>query len=173
MKLKSLTAAVALAATALTSNVASADTLTLTPNASFSHTVAAGLFSDVWTFNLGSSSTVATSLTNVEINFGSFLSNSITGFAASLNGTALSYSNGVLNLGGGTAITTQVLSGAGVYAPGAYTLTVSGTAGMFGASYGGNIVAVPVPEPESYAMLLAGLGLMGTIARRRSKSKAV
>jgi hypothetical protein len=24
-----------------------------------------------------------------------------------------------------------------------------------------------VPEPESYAMLLAGLGLMGTIARRR------
>jgi hypothetical protein len=25
----------------------------------------------------------------------------------------------------------------------------------------------PVPEPESYAMLLAGLGLMGTIARRR------
>jgi hypothetical protein len=28
----------------------------------------------------------------------------------------------------------------------------------------------PVPEPESYAMLLAGLGLMGTIALRRKKS---
>jgi hypothetical protein len=27
-----------------------------------------------------------------------------------------------------------------------------------------------VPEPESYAMLLAGLGLMGTIALRRKKS---
>jgi len=29
-----------------------------------------------------------------------------------------------------------------------------------------------VPEPASYAMLLAGLGLMGTIARRRNKDKA-
>lgn len=30
----------------------------------------------------------------------------------------------------------------------------------------------PVPEPESYAMLLAGLGLMGTIAVRRKSSNA-
>jgi hypothetical protein len=29
-----------------------------------------------------------------------------------------------------------------------------------------------VPEVESYAMMLAGLGLMGTIARRRNKAKA-
>jgi hypothetical protein len=27
----------------------------------------------------------------------------------------------------------------------------------------------PVPEPETYAMLLAGLGLMGGIARRKQK----
>jgi hypothetical protein len=30
-------------------------------------------------------------------------------------------------------------------------------------------LALPVPEPESFAMLLAGLGLMGTIARRRAR----
>jgi hypothetical protein len=30
-----------------------------------------------------------------------------------------------------------------------------------------------VPEPETYAMLLAGLGLIGTIARRRNQSKSV
>jgi hypothetical protein len=29
------------------------------------------------------------------------------------------------------------------------------------------VVAVPVPEPESYAMILAGLGLIGLAARRR------
>ena len=29
-----------------------------------------------------------------------------------------------------------------------------------------------VPEPEAYAMLLAGLGLMGAVARRRSQAKA-
>ena len=28
----------------------------------------------------------------------------------------------------------------------------------------------PVPEPETYAMLLAGLGLMGAVARRRKQA---
>lgn len=32
-----------------------------------------------------------------------------------------------------------------------------------------SFVLMPVPEPESYAMLLAGLGLMGAVARRRNK----
>jgi hypothetical protein len=35
-------------------------------------------------------------------------------------------------------------------------------------SYSMSVTAVP--EPESYAMLLAGLGLVGTMIRRRSKS---
>jgi hypothetical protein len=30
----------------------------------------------------------------------------------------------------------------------------------------------PVPEPETYAMLLAGLGLMGAIAKRRKDKQA-
>jgi hypothetical protein len=32
-------------------------------------------------------------------------------------------------------------------------------------------VSAPVPEPEAYAMLLAGLGLMGAIARRRTSGR--
>jgi hypothetical protein len=41
-----------------------------------------------------------------------------------------------------------------------------GTLVASGISFNGTTVAA-VPEPESYAMLLAGLGLMGFIARRR------
>jgi hypothetical protein len=36
----------------------------------------------------------------------------------------------------------------------------------------GNITITPVPEPETYAMLLAGLGIVGVLARRR-RTRAV
>lgn len=40
--------------------------------------------------------------------------------------------------------------------------------------YGGNIsvAAAPIPEPGTYAMLAAGLGLMGFVARRRRQNDA-
>ena len=48
-----------------------------------------------------------------------------------------------------------------------YKLVVSGdVTGNFGGSYGGVLQALPVPEPETHAMLLAGLCLMGAILRR-------
>jgi len=34
----------------------------------------------------------------------------------------------------------------------------------------GGMTITPVPEPETYAMLLAGLGLLGVVARRRRRS---
>ncbi|MGV7208705.1 collagen-binding domain-containing protein [Oxalobacteraceae bacterium A2-2] len=37
-------------------------------------------------------------------------------------------------------------------------------------AFTGTIPAAPVPEPETYAMLLGGLGLMGLMARRRQRS---
>jgi choice-of-anchor A domain-containing protein len=39
--------------------------------------------------------------------------------------------------------------------------------GMFKATEVAGLTVTPVPEPESYAMLLAGLGLVGLLARRR------
>lgn len=61
-----------------------------------------------------------------------------------------------------------------------YTATSASTQLAFfstgGANYSGavldNVSVAAVPEPETYAMLLAGLGLMGGIARRRRNKQA-
>jgi hypothetical protein len=77
-----------------------------------------------------------------------------------------------------TALTSVTNSGINqltlTYSPslaGNYYLKVAGvTGGLLGGGYNGAIsvaAVTPVPEPETYAMLLAGLGVMGFIARRR------
>ncbi|HZV67520.1 MAG TPA: FxDxF family PEP-CTERM protein [Telluria sp.] len=53
-------------------------------------------------------------------------------------------------------------------AAGNYYVQVSGTmAGTTSGAFGGAIMLAPVPEPETYGMMLAGLGLVGFLARRR------
>ena len=51
-------------------------------------------------------------------------------------------------------------------ASGAYTLTV-----LASPTRQDQMMATPIPEPETYMMLLAGLGLMGFVARRRKQTK--
>lgn len=56
-------------------------------------------------------------------------------------------------------------------AEGYYALYVFGSTTGGASSYSGSMVAQPVPEPETYGMLLAGLGLIGAaVARRRKNS---
>lgn len=53
-------------------------------------------------------------------------------------------------------------------AEGSYYLMVSGTMlSDTSGSFGGAVMLNPVPEPETYGMLLAGLGVVGLLARRR------
>jgi hypothetical protein len=58
---------------------------------------------------------------------------------------------------------------------GTYTLQIRGTVtGAFGGSYAGvlnlssPVTASNVPETDTYAMLIAGLGVMGLVSRRKS-----
>jgi hypothetical protein len=80
-----------------------------------------------------------------------------------------------------TALTQPVLASAagfgislGSLTAGDYKLTFAGTAPAVGQGtgfYSAALTVSPVPEPESYAMMLAGLAVMGAIARKRSQNK--
>ncbi len=56
---------------------------------------------------------------------------------------------------------------------GTYKLEVLGKSASTSAAagYNGNMILAAVPEPESYAMLMAGLGLLGFVSRRRKKEE--
>jgi len=91
-------------------------------------------------------------------------------FTGSIAGVTLANysvtSGGVWNNYSGT----QTITSAGHYDV-AFTFNTTGGASKDIVIDSVYVVAAPVPEPETYAMMLAGLGLMGAIARRR-KSKA-
>jgi hypothetical protein len=57
-------------------------------------------------------------------------------------------------------------------AAGSYYVLVSGNlVSDTSASFGGAVMLAPVPEPETYGMMLAGLGVLGFLARRRKAAK--
>lgn len=94
-----------------------------------------------------------------------------------LNGATFTIlSQGAGHWGGGSLIqsfnTVTGLEGNGlIQFSGTYT-DISFTTPNYENYYGATVGTVPVPEPETYAMLLAGLGLLGFVGRRR-KQQAV
>jgi hypothetical protein len=81
----------------------------------------------------------------------------------SLIASGLSGSTGKIDL---RTITETSLGG------GQYSLQVGGKIlGTLGGSYGGNINVSPVPEPETWGMMVAGIGALGFMARRRKSGK--
>ena len=69
----------------------------------------------------------------------------------------------------GASATNLALTFTGTPAGNYYLKVIGETNGTSGGLYTGAISVTAVPEPESYAMLLAGLGVMGAIAVRRNK----
>lgn len=73
------------------------------------------------------------------------------------------------NLASNAAFSTQQL----VFTPistGAYTLSFSNFGGDNVGALLDNVSVTAVPEPEIYAMVLAGLGLLGAVKRRKQQS---
>lgn len=76
----------------------------------------------------------------------------------------------IIDVSGWIATTYTTNFSASNLAAGNYTLTLTGTSYSAGSSFSGAYVlnTMPVPEPETYALMMMGLGLMGFIARRKA-----
>jgi hypothetical protein len=74
------------------------------------------------------------------------------------------------NFAPGLTATTVVLNSDDILTAGTYTLQIRGTvSGLAGGSYSGVLNVAPVPEPDSYAMLLSGLGFIVLSIRKKNK----
>jgi hypothetical protein len=163
---------------------ASNNLLGLNPNLYNSSTTAPKTFFDDFVFTIAGSS-----LNSISVSLNTTLT-PITGFSESLysvdvtGGIYTGIGTGPLlpaNLIGSTTGNTLSFSN---LAAGTYTLQFSGTLAQATSlgpflpvlptvgAYAAVISVNAVPEPESYALLLAGLGMMGYLIRRRGTKQA-
>jgi hypothetical protein len=120
--------------------------------------VGAGAFSDTFTFTPSVSGfSYSTIISNL------LKSTGITFTDVSINGNPFTLTN-TLGVSSG-------VSGV-VSLTGPLILAVLGTSTGPVGTYSGNFAIAAIPEPETYAMMLAGLGLVGFMARRRRKTES-
>ena len=121
---------------------------------------AAVAIDDTWNFSLTGNNDFAAQLAR---NF-STANGAISGFAATISGGTLVGSHA---LALDTAATSQVLTYGSLLGTGSYSLKVTGLTQRANTKYTFNLDVTPVPEPETYGMLLAGMGVLAFVARRR------
>jgi len=140
--------------------------------------VGAGSFLDTYSFSLAlpvaQNSSVAVSI--------NLFTSSITGGSYSLfstadYGAATSFDDVLIGgswlFNGTTGSTVNTITNLGI---GNYYFAVSGVGGAQGGQYllNSSVITAPVPEPEIYAMLGVGLGVLGWAGRRKKlKERAV
>ncbi len=172
LALKKVAALATLTCASLGANAAIFDSITTTsPLDSFAGGVVSPLtlsdrsFGDFFTFSLTDLSDISFSLGNTTIPGFSTIFSSASLYSTGPNGFALL----------GTVSTDSTPTTFSALNAGSYGLQVAGfAAGAVGGLYNGAISissVSAVPEPETYAMLLAGLGLVGAVARRRNKKE--
>ena len=160
MQLNRIVASAALAVCSASSFAVGGPLDLSTGSTGFFSTPTAGLFSDVYTFTLPSTSVVTGSITAVvggtqDVDFSSI----------TITGPSGSFAFSMINP---DPVEVWALPGAGVtLGAGSYSLTLLGSNSASMGSYGGNLAIAPVPEPQPVALLLAGLGAIGFLTRRR------
>lgn len=177
-----------LAGAAIGANAATFSLGTPSPGAPLSfnnslHPAAPGGFSDSYTFTLPVNGGSGYSVIDFPLVLPAFPGFPGASFSTSFTSLTLStYGvDGLLFTADDQVVSTTTSLGAsalsmafGPSGAGPMYLTVAGIALGSGGLYNGSIsvtAPAPVPEPESYAMLLAGLGVMGAIALRRNRRK--
>jgi len=156
-------AASSLAASAATIDLGLLDSSGPDTSSGFSAKFAANAsIADTWTFTLDKASLVSF---GAQQSFGS-LSSAIHSFAGVLEG------HGPLTLV--SSATQSNLSWSGALSAGTYSVSITGLSVAKNTQYTSTLAAIPVPaapvpEPETYALLLAGLGVVGFVASRRKQ----
>jgi PEP-CTERM motif len=159
MKIQSIAAALALAAASSAAIAAGPGSLGTIDNmpVTISNIVPMGIFQNVYSFSIADPGSLSGNV--VAINFGAY---NILGLTVTLQDTSFAVIGSDNTPADGFSF--------GNLAAGNYALNVLGLAeGSQGGFYAGGMIAqtAPIPEPETYALMLAGLGIVGFIARRR------
>jgi len=165
MKLKTLAAASAVALTALSSHAADTAWGQHDLLESALGLTAGGIIFDTFSFSLGVQSDVASSVSALgSIGAGTYSLFSVGGDG--LVGTSDDVGFGAWTFAGAPTVHNVSL------AAGNYYYSVFGTAqGVAAYSINSAASAAPVPEPETYALLGAGLGVIGFLVSRRRRDR--
>lgn len=169
MKIKSVALATALSLAALATQAATADLGELDASITSSGGVATSfgaIVNDHFTFSLAAASTVQSNVTTFLGNINPAFYGIYTAGVDALVGTA----DDALVVGHGfSSVSTSYFD---VLAAGSYHFKVFGlsNAALSAYSISATAVAQPVPEPQTYALLGAGLGMIGFIASRRRRN---